>query len=107
MTAVFLLACVGIAAGWLWCSPDAHVLDWPRDRVNRAIDVGIASDRRSTRSIALWFHELTSCPVCVGFWPTLAVHALIDGLSLESIPIMATTLVIHLAWQTLLRLTLR
>lgn len=88
----FALATVtGIAAGWVWTSPDAHVLEPIRSRVNRSL--------RRSGSLGRWLAKGSECAPCAGFWPQFALLATHTGLTLITVQLAAAALMLHIAWQ--------
>lgn len=86
-----VITLTGIAVGWLWTSPDAHVLEPIRRPVNRSLS------RAGT--IGRYVRTGSECAVCVGWWAQLAAMIAVNGWHGWSVGLAAAAMMLHVLWQ--------
>jgi hypothetical protein len=126
---VIVVALAGVLWGWLWCSPDAHLLDPIRHPLmrlttkpyevpvdppttlieswtNAARSIGEAfgtdSPDRILREGRGWqfIRDRLSCPVCMGFDATVAAAFMLGWQGWPSVAIVAAANGAHVAWMS-------
>lgn len=96
-------ALTGIFAGWLWCAPEAHLLDPIRQPFIGWVSRRAESSRRSDRFGWAWVLRWITCPVCVGTDVVLALEVIEGWNGWVSVRRVAAAGAVHVLWMSWLK----
>lgn len=102
---------VGVLWGWVWCAPEAHLLDFVKVplniRVNDYLEIHLISEDPPTLWFRFneWISERLRCPVCMGADGSLVAIFMLRDFTLDwdAVPLLGASIGAHLVYQTILK----